>query len=559
MLDLLTQIYKDSEIAEKTASNIDRLLEQYREKLIKKRKENWDQHDVFLITYADQFQEDSENSLVSFSKFYDNYLMDIFEIVHFLPFYPYTSDDGFSVVDYKQVNPKAGTWEDIDKINQKVRLMFDFVCNHMSSQSAWFQEYLALNPEYKDFFIEVEPRADLSAVIRPRTTPLLTEFNDKEGTKRHIWTTFSADQIDLNFGNPAVLLKMIDILLFYIEKGASFIRLDAVGFLWKEIGTTCMHLPETHSVIQLFRKIVDSVAPGTVLITETNVPHKDNISYFGDGYNEAQMVYQFPLPPLILYAVRSGNTAYLKQWAGDLDFSYGNTTFFNFLASHDGIGLNPIRGIVPEEEILSMVQEITADGGLVNNKQNPDGSFSPYEINATYLDALSRQADDDALRISRFLLAHSVLLTLPGVPAIYIQSVLGSRNDYEGVAATGENRAINRQKFPYSQICREMTDSQSLRRQIYEGIKEMSLVRKNESVFHPDATMTVLPSSDDVFAFSRTYESQEAVLLHNFAPEPVGVLLEKGRYTDLINSDVIVADGVSEIRLKPYGYLWLKK
>ncbi|MGG1576238.1 alpha-amylase family glycosyl hydrolase, partial [Fictibacillus sp. NRS-1165] len=347
-----------------------------------------------------------------------------------LPFYPYSSDDGFSVIDYKNVNPIAGDWEDVDSLTKVTRLMFDYVCNHISAKSSWFQEYLKGNPEFQDFFIEVEPSIDLSLVTRPRATPVLTKFTLADGTEKHIWTTFSDDQIDLNFSNPNLLVKMIDVLLFYLEQGAEYLRLDAVGFMWKEIGTTCIHHEKTHQIIKLFRDIADEVARGTVIITETNVPHKDNVSYFGNGRDEAHMVYQFPLPPLVLYSIVRENGSALTNWAKQLEPAGEKTTFFNFLASHDGIGLNPIRGIIAEDEILGMVEALKKEGALVNYKKNPDGSESPYEINVTYMDALNKRSDDDTIRLKRFLLAHSILLTLPGVPAVYIQSMLGSRNDY---------------------------------------------------------------------------------------------------------------------------------
>ncbi|MEG9454490.1 MAG: sugar phosphorylase, partial [Pantoea piersonii] len=411
------------------------------------RKAHWDEQDVVLITYADQFREADVPTLQSFSRFYQQHLQSTFPLVHLLPFFPYSSDDGFSVIDYHQVNPLCGDWPDVARLHQETRLMFDFVCNHMSAHSAWFKHYLALDPGWDDFFISMPPATDLSGVTRPRTSPLLTPFEMANGEMRFIWTTFSADQIDLNFGNPEVLIRMVEVLLDYLQKGADYVRLDAVGYMWKTPGTRCIHLEKTHLLVKLFRAIADTVAPGTVIITETNVPHKDNVSYFGDGHDEAQMVYQFSLPPLVLHAIHSGSGRALRQWAGALEPGKGGTTFFNFLASHDGIGLNPARGILSETEIVALVRDLALEGALVSYKNNPDGTTSPYEINVTYLDALNHQNDDDQTRLRRFLLAHAILLSFPGVPAIYVQSILGSRNDYEGVKAAGHNRAINRQKF----------------------------------------------------------------------------------------------------------------
>lgn len=398
-------------------------IEKARLLISKKRKTHWDERDVVLITYADQFHSDTSKPLPTFNKFHRQWLAATFSHLHLLPFCPWSSDDGFSVVDYYQVAPETGDWEDISDLSQSSQLMFDFVCNHMSAKSEWFNHYLQQAPGFENFFIAVDPSTDLSAVTRPRALPLLTPFTLKDKSVHHLWTTFSDDQIDLNYRCPDVLLAMVDVLLTYLEKGADYIRLDAVGFMWKIPGTTCIHLPQTHLLIKLFRAITDDVAPGTVIITETNVPHKDNIAYLGNGEDEAHMVYQFSLPPLVLHAVHGQDVRALCSWAQSLTLPSENTTWFNFLASHDGIGLNPLRGLLPEDEILKLVEDLQQEGALVNWKNNPDGSRSPYEINVTYMDALSDRYSTDDQRLARFILAHAILLSFPGVPAIYIYKV----------------------------------------------------------------------------------------------------------------------------------------
>ncbi|MBA9042325.1 sucrose phosphorylase [Bacillus aryabhattai] len=543
--------------------NIDLLLSKVEESIInmkaknlKNRKQNWDEKDVVLITYGDQFYVENEPTLQTFKKMYNQYLSEQFPIVHILPFYPYSSDDGFSVIDYKKVNPHMGDWNEISELATSARLMFDDVCNHISAKSEWFQEYLKGNPEYRNFFIEMDPKYDLSAVTRPRATPVLTKFKLENNEERYIWTTFSEDQIDINFSNQEVLLKMIDILLFYIEQGAEYIRLDAIGFMWKEVGTSCIHHEKTHEIVKLFRDIVDIVAKGTVIITETNVPHKDNISYLGNGTDEAHMVYQFPLPPLVLHAIHNENGSALSNWAKHLPSTDISTTFFNFLASHDGIGLNPIRGIIPEQEILEMVEGLKEEGALVNYKKNPDGTESPYEINVTYMDALNKRLDKDSTRVDRFLLAHSILLTLPGVPAVYVQSILGSRNDYEGVAKTGMNRSINRKKYTYNEIEKELTDVNSLRHSIFTELTKIIQIRKTEPLFHPNVDLDVIDLGEELFAFKRTNAKSESIyVLHNLTNHTTVCRLE-GKYQDILTKEQ--KEYSETISLDPYQFLWLK-
>ncbi|ALZ96263.1 sugar phosphorylase [Leclercia adecarboxylata] len=522
-----------------------------------KSKAGWDEKDIVLITYADQFSAPGEKALPVFTRFYNEWLSRSFSHVHLLPFYPWSSDDGFSVIDYHEVAPETGSWRDVAELKKSASLMFDFVCNHMSAKSKWFENYINQTPGYEDFFISVDPETDLSAVTRPRALPLLTPFTLHDGSVRHLWTTFSEDQIDLNFGSPEVLIAMVDVLLHYLMEGARYIRLDAVGFMWKIPGTNCIHLEQTHRLIQLFRAITDRVAPGTVLITETNVPHKDNISYFGDGENEAQMVYQFSLPPLVLHAVHCQDVRALCQWASSLKLPSMKTTWFNFLASHDGIGLNPLRGILPESEILSLVEKLQQEGALVNWKNNPDGTRSPYEINVTYLDALSAKESEDNERIARFILAHAVLLSFPGVPAVYIQSILGSRNDYAGVELLGYNRAINRKKYRAGEIDAELEDNKSLRHSIYHRLTQLIAVRRTEKAFHPDSQTIFETSGTHVLKIIRTADNGERITaLFNFSNQQQNIHsdIETGR--ELIAGEDIRSTTLS---LNPWQVMWIKE
>ncbi|MDH2069143.1 alpha-amylase family glycosyl hydrolase [Pantoea sp. GD03673] len=523
------------------------------------RKAHWDEQDVVLITYADQFREAGQPALRSFSRFYQQHLQSTFPLVHLLPFFPWSSDDGFSVIDYHQVDPVCGDWQDIARLHQETRLMFDFVCNHMSSQSAWFRHFLAQDPGWDDFFISMPPATDLSAVTRPRTSPLLTPFTMAEGETRFIWTTFSADQIDLNFANPEVLLRMVNVLLDYLIRGADYVRLDAVGYMWKTPGTRCIHLEKTHQLVKLFRAIANHVAPGTVIITETNVPHQDNISYLGNGHDEAQMVYQFSLPPLVLHALHTGSARALRQWASTLDLSSNDTTFFNFLASHDGIGLNPARGILSEVEIVALVRDLALEGALVSYKNNPDGTTSPYEINVTYLDALNSEADDDATRLKRFLLAHAILLVFPGVPAIYIQSILGGRNHYDGVRAAGHNRAINRQKYDLQQIETALAGGDWLRQQVYTRLGQLIQLRRRQPAFHPDNPMTIYDSENALLVLRRHQaDSGDGLLcVFNLSGRSVETQLPVAHtLQDVVSGEKI--DGTQPVKLDAWQFMWLR-
>jgi glucosylglycerate phosphorylase len=526
------------------------------------------QHDAILITYGDQVRQSGVPPLQALARFCEDHLQGVVSGVHILPFYPYSSDDGFSVVDYRQVDPALGAWEDVHHLGRHFRLMFDAVINHVSAHSVWFQAFLRGQRPYKDYFIVVEGQPDLSQVVRPRALPLLTRFPAVSGEKA-VWTTFSADQIDLNYQNPQVLLEVLETLLFYVTQGAEFIRLDAIAYLWKEIGTTCIHLPQTHHMVQLFRAVLDRLAPHVQLITETNVPHAENISYFGDGSNEAQMVYNFALPPLVLHTFYTGNAQALTRWAASLRLPSERVTFFNFLASHDGIGVTPARGLISDAEYDTLVERALEHGGLVSYRSNPDGSQSPYELNINYFDALSNPKSDEPLQrqVERFVAAHAIMFALVGVPGIYFHSLFGSRSWHAGVALTGRNRSINRQKLDLAELEAELAERGSLRLAVFGRLAQLLGVRLSHAAFHPNGVQRVLEMGEKVFALLRTSpDGGESLLcLQNVSSSPVPVRIDLGSLpfrsaaplVDLVTRVSYERDQIRNMSLSPYQVVWL--
>lgn len=532
------------------------ILDRYRP-LLHSNHSELSERDSVLITYGDQVQSTGTPPLRVLADFCQKHLTGVVNTVHILPFYPWTSDDGFSVKDYRAVDPALGDWADVEQLGKNFRLMFDGVINHVSSQNEWFQKFLRDDRRYRDYFVIVEGDPDLSGVVRPRTLPLLTQVLTPSGRKS-VWTTFSDDQIDLNYRNPEVLLEIVDLILFYVTRGATLIRLDAIAYLWKEIGTPCIHLPQTHRLIQLLRAVLDDIAPHVLLITETNVPHTDNLSYFGDGHNEAQLVYNFALPPLVLHTLHSGTASSLSKWASDLKLPSRHTTFFNFLASHDGIGLNPVRGILPDEDIEAIVQRALDHGGLVSYKHNPDGSQSPYELNINYFDALSSPHDDEIVdtQVDRFMAAQAIMLSLAGVPGIYFHSLFGSRGWLEGVKETGRNRTINRQKCDRGMLEEELNDPSSLRSRVFKRYTQLLKLRSASAAFHPHSSQQILDYGAPLFALLRISpnEGERVLCLHNVSPQPCVVTLNFEIATDLI-SDIKFN---KYLTLSPYQVVWLK-
>lgn len=554
MLTILNRIYDPGDAAA-ACKRIESLLSRHGCKDMKESGSRFSQTDVVLITYADSLIDPGHVPLRVMGDFARRFIKKGFSAIHFLPFFPYSSDDGFSVIDYLALNPAVGQWDDVVPFSTDFDLMFDYVLNHISAKSQWFESYLAHEPPFAELALAIDPNTDLSQVTRPRALPLLTPFTRGDGETVHLWTTFSEDQIDLNYQSIDVLIKMVEVLLFYVEKGARLLRLDAVAYLWKEIGTSCIHLDQTHDMVRLLRKILDAVAPESIIITETNVPHEENISYFGDGFDEAQMVYNFTLPPLLLHTFLSEDAGEFSQWADTLETPGNETTFFNFTASHDGIGVRPVEGILSQRQVERLIQTVRKNGGQVSYRQNPDGSRSPYELNITYVDALRR---DDGRDAERFLASQSIQAALPGVPGIYIHSLLGSRNWLEGVARTGRARTINRQKLKVQAVMDELQNPESFRSRVFHPYIHLLRVRRAQEAFHPNAAFEILRLDHRVVAIKRRSSHQCIFVLVNISSETVTVSLVAqrgmGRLTELLTGRQVSTD---RIDLAPYQTMWL--
>lgn len=524
----------------------------------------WDQSTVVLITYADSIRAVDGSPLGTLRLFLERHLSGYASAVHLLPFFPYSSDDGFAVIDYLKVNPELGNWEDVEKIGRSFELMFDLVINHVSSQHQWLQQFIDGREPGKHYFITPPSGADLKHVVRPRESALLTPIKTSGG-ERKIWTTFSADQVDVDFSNPRVLLEYIRILLAYLHRGARFIRLDAIAFLWKEWGTSCLNLPQTHEVVRLLRDIVEAAGRGSILLTETNVPHQQNISYFGNS-DEAHMVYQFSLAPLLLHGLYRGSSHYLTEWARTCCLTPPECTFLNFTASHDGIGMRPLEGLLPQGEIDLLLKGMEQFGGLVSYRNNADGSKSAYEINISYFDALKGTwMGSDSWQLARFLLAQTLMLGLRGIPAFYIHSLLATENDHEGVARSGRARMINRHKWDRDELEELLADPQTNQAIVFNELRRRIDIRKRQAAFHPDARQEILFLGDHLFGFWRHSldGSQRILAVHNLTDQPRTLYLDgpldgqlRGDWVGLLTGEKVRGTS-STLTLPPYHVLWL--
>ena len=519
----------------------------------------WNESDIVMITYMDTFQEKDKKHIDSLRKFMDLHLKDVISIIHILPFFPYSSDDGFSVIDYLQIKKGLGTWSDIKKLSANYKIMGDLVINHCSSQSDWFKQFLNNQSPGKSFFHYFKKPFDTTSVTRPRSHELLQKYKTRSGDK-FVWCTFSRDQIDLDFSNQDVLLTFLQIIKFYLDHGVSVLRLDAVAFLWKEIGTSCINLPQTHEIIKLIRLIMDNYSKKTFLITETNLPNKENLDYFGNG-NEAHLIYNFSLPPIILYTMLFGDASILRKWLMSMPPPMEGNTYFNFIASHDGIGMRPAEGLISEKNIKAILKKMKSLGGQIsyrkiNNKQKP------YEINIALFDALKETIhESDNYQFQRFICAHIIMFSLEGIPAIYVHSFLGTENYYEGVKETNEKRTINRKKFKITEILKAL-QNKTKEQKILNALKQILLIRKSQPAFHPNATQFTLNLGKEVFAIWRQSHNrkQSIFVIANVTNNKQSVdlneinLIFNKHWVDLITNKKIES---KKITLKPYQVLWI--
>lgn len=524
---------------------------------------HWDEQDVLMISYGDALHDHSESALHTLYRFLHEPCEGLISGVHILPFFPYSSDDGFSVCDFSKVRESAGNWEDIQRISSEFRLMSDLVINHCSSKSRWFDNFVKGEGVGHDYFFTASFSDDISQVVRPRTSDLLRAVETEKGIQ-HVWCTFSHDQVDLDFRNPAVLKEFTKIIRLYLDKGVNIFRLDAIAFLWKVPGTRCLNLDETHEVVRLLRTLIEYASPKAMIITETNIPSRENLSYFGNA-NEAHCVYNFSLPPLLLQALMTGNSFYLRQWMMSMPPAQDGTAYFNFIASHDGIGLRPVEGILNDDEVERLIETMQLFGGHVSWRALDNGENKPYEINIALFDALQGTLKGkDHLGVERYLCAHRIMFALEGIPGIYFQSLVGSHNDHARVEMTGHARSINRHHWEYDDLLQVLEDSTSHHHQVFSEIKRLIALRVQQPAFHPNATQFTLHLGDNLFGFWRQSidRRQSIFCINNISDEPVNLLLSDlnligtHEWYDLI-SDQQYLDLHETVELKPYQSLWM--
>jgi sucrose phosphorylase len=567
LIQQLSTIYHEVVLEQPTGDIADALIDIMRlpsELLAPKPFSNhWSEADIVLITYGDSIIKTAQPPLHTLKVFLDNHLKNTINSVHILPFFPYSSDDGFSVIDYSSVNESLGTWQDITEISQTYQLMSDLVINHCSSRSAWFDNFIKGEGIGHDFFFTAQLDDDLSAVVRPRTSPLLKEVTTSKGQK-FVWCTFSHDQVDFDFRNPEVLKAFAVIIRQYLDSGVKIFRFDAIAFIWKIVGRDSINLAQTHEIVRLLRTLIESADPQAIIITETNIPNTQNLTYFGNA-NEAHGIYNFSLPPLLINTLLTGSCLYLKRWLMSMPPSQDGTLYFNFIASHDGIGLRPAEGLLSDTELDSLIHTIENFGGKISWRTSDTGEQKAYEMNIALYDALQGTvAGKDQWNFERFICAHAVMFALEGIPGIYIHSMLGTQNDYKKLTNTHNNRSINRHRWHEEALEAALADSSLHHAKVLSRLKRLLNIRIKQPAFHPNATQFTLHLGLQLFGFWRQSQNrkQSIFCISNVSDQAIALplselnLIVTQAWTELITGEKII-ELSQEIILSPYQTVWI--
>ena len=513
-----------------------------------------------IICYGDAVYSNEKSSIKVFQSFFQKNLKKYFDTIHFLPFYPSSSDSGFAVKDHYKIEKRIGNWSDLKRISKYNNIMADIVINHSSARGLWFKNFLKRKKPGKDYFLTVNSKFNTSKVVRPRDHKLLKKIKifDKSD---YLWRTFSPDQIDLNFKNPSVLLRFIKIMIHLINNGITIFRLDAIAYLWKENGTKCINLRQTHEIIKLLRIISNYLNVETVIITETNLPEKENLSYFGNN-DEANWIYNFSLPPLLIHAFLFENNSYLNKWSKNLPVTKFGNNYLNFIASHDGIGIRPTEGILNNKSLNNFLKRLKKNGSKFSYRKVHNKSKKVYEANITVFDALKKSDYDPKGKffLERYVAAHAIMISFEGIPAIYFNSLFGKSNDEAKYIITGNNRDVNRYKWNYKNITRKLSDNKTKQSIFYSNITNLLSIRRKQKAFHPNGKRHNINLGSKLFSFKRVSvdKKQSIICITNLSSKNQTAKLKKEllNYRDLLNLKTKFKDK-NLLTLKPFQTVWL--
>jgi sucrose phosphorylase len=400
--------------------------------------------------------------------------------VHILPFFPSSADRGFAPMCYDRVDPAFGDFSDVEAIGQDYYLMFDFMVNHISSESEYFQDFLQKKDEseYKDFFIRykdfwkdgepTQEQVDLIYKRKPRAPYIEAEFAD--GSVEKVWCTFCEQQIDLDITKEKTRQFIRKTLQDMCRHGAAVIRLDAFAYAVKKAGTNCFFVEP--DIWKLLREIESTVrTEGAEILPEIHEHYTIPMKIADEGF----WIYDFALPALTLHALYNHTGEYLKRWMEMCPMKQ-----FTTLDTHDGIGIVDVKDLLPDEEIEKVKEQMYAKGANVKAIYSSAAynNLDIYQVNTTYYSALGD--NDDA-----YLLARAIQFFAPGIPQVYYVGMLAGRNDLKLMNRTRNGRDINRHYYTAEEVAAEQE------RPVVQKLKELMILRNTHPAFSIDGSIAI--------------------------------------------------------------------
>ena len=349
-------------------------------------------------------------------------------------------------------------------------------------------------------------------------------------------------------------------MIHLINNGVTIFRLDAIAYLWKENGTKCINLKQTHEIIKLLRNVIDLLNIQTKIITETNLPEKENLSYLGKN-DEANWIYNFSLPPLLVHAFLFENSSYLNKWSKNLPKTKNGNCYLNFIASHDGIGIRPTEGLLNKKTLNNFLKRLRKNGSKFSYRKIHNKIKKVYEANITVFDALKKSDYDQKgiFYLERYISAHAIIISFEGIPAIYFNSMFGTSNDEAKYIITGNNRDLNRYKWNYENISKKLDNKNSKQSIFYKKISNLLRVRRKQKAFHPNASRHNLNLGSNFFSFKRVSidKDQTIICITNLSSKIQKTPLNKiyHGWNNLIGPKIETKNKL--LILKPFETIWL--
>ncbi len=510
--------------------------------------------------------------------------------IHLMPFLDTPkgrSDGGYAVSDFRKVQPALGTMEDLESLTQAchkkgMNVCMDFVMNHTSEDHEWAVrarrgegEYMSRYFFFRDHSIPAQYEKTVPQVF-PTTAP--GNFTWIQDAGHFVMTTFYPYQWDLNYRNPRVFNEMVYNFLFLANKGIDVMRIDAVPYIWKELGTSCRNLPQVHTIVRMMRMICEIVCPGVLLLGEVVMEPEKVVPYFGTVEKpECHMLYNVTTMASTWHTVATRDIRLLKlqmDIVGGLPKEY---VFLNYLRCHDDIGwgldyqwlMQFGIGEVSHKKYLNdfltgAIPESFGRGELYNSDPTSgDARLCGTTASLCGIEKAAYEKNEPALEqaVQLDLMLHAYMLTQSGIPVIYSGDEIGQENDYtyhEAPDRWGDSRYLHRGKFRWDQE-EKRAEKGTVQEKLFHGIGNLEQIRKNNPVFNTDAGVRTFDTLDDsVLGIIRQCEEQKLAALFNFSEYQKVVQLEQDgeTYTDLISGKKITG---REVNIAAYGVYWLLK